>query len=195
MSFILCVCSNNFSILKSDGKEVRKSGNEYIPIKDNFKKVFRINHNICAGFSGTSKAVKYIVSNLYKLEKCSVTECKNEILSMAKSLQLNEFGLNFIVTSVENSSSKTYIFKSSDNFKEEDPDIIKDPGLIMTCFAPPIDVDTAIIQNIIDRHINSKIESVESLKQIKDYMNECIVEVSKISKTVNDNIYGEEIHG
>lgn len=194
MSFILCVCGNNFSILKSDGKEVRKTGNKYIPVKNDFKKVFRINNSICAGFSGTSKAVKYIVSNLYKLEKCSIIECKNEILCMAKTLPLNEFGLNFIITGIENSVCKTYTFKSINNFKE-DVSILNEPGVIMTCYAPPIDVDSIIIKNIVNKHIDSQISFIQSLKQIKDYMNKCIVEVSTISETVNDNIYGEEIHG
>lgn len=191
---MLCVCGYNFSILKGDGKEVRETDGIYIPIRNDFKKVYRINNNICAGFTGDSHAVKFIVSNLYRLNKCSVEECKKEILSIAKALPLNGFGLNFIVTGIENHVCKTYTFKSKDNFKE-DLSVLSEPGIIMTCFAPPIDIDTVKTQNIINKHINSKTELINSVEQIRNYMDECILEISKISKTVNDIIYGEEIYG
>lgn len=191
MSFILSVCGENYSIMLGDRQETIKSGNLYIPIRHDFKKVYSINENVCIGFAGDSKIVKNFVSEIHIYKNSSIYEIKDNILMKVKSLSFNEFGLKYIISGKENKRFITYYYDNKDNFKENEFNTLKHNVAIV--YAPPIDVDKETIEKIVTRYIYDNMSKIKTTDELLSCMAQCIVAVSKISKTVDDNILGEKI--
>ncbi len=60
-------------------------------------------------------------------------------------------------------------------------------------YASPIDVDEKIIENIVQQTIYDNMSKIKTTDELLRCMCRCIIEVSKISDTVNDYINGEKI--
>lgn len=108
-----------------------------------------------------------------------------------KSLSFNEFGLKYIISGKENKRFITYYYDNKDNFKENEFNTLKHNVAIV--YAPPIDVDKETIEKIVTRYIYDNMSKIKTTDELLSCMAQCIVAVSKISKTVDDNILGEKI--
>lgn len=191
MSFVLSVCGKNYSIMLGDGQETIKNGNLYIPIRHDFKKVYSINTNVCIGFVGDSEIVKTIIPELHIYKNYSISEIKDSILMKVKSLSFNEFGLKYIISGKEDKIFITYYYNNKDNFIENEFNTLNHNVAIV--YAPPIDVAKETIEKIVTSHIYNNISKIKTTDELLSCMAQCIIAVSKVSKTVNDNILGEKI--
>ena len=112
MSFILCVCGNNFSIMLGDGQETVKNGELYIPVRKDYKKVYSVNENVCIGLAGDTNIVEQIVSELHIYKNSSIYEIKDSILKELKSKTFNDFGISCIISGKDCNNFKTYYYSN-----------------------------------------------------------------------------------
>lgn len=190
MSFILSVCGNNYSIMLGDGQETIKNGELYIPVKKDYKKVFSINDNVCIGFTGDTAIVKQIVSELNNYKNSTIRQIKNNILEKVKTKSLNDFGLKYIISGKDDGNFITYYYSNKDNFCEHK---FEPCNQVAVVYASPVDVNEKIIENIVKNYVYDNMPMIRTTDQLLSCMCQCIIEVSKVSNTVNDYISGEKI--
>uniref|UniRef100_N1ZZN4 Uncharacterized protein n=1 Tax=Eubacterium plexicaudatum ASF492 TaxID=1235802 RepID=N1ZZN4_9FIRM len=190
MSFILSVCGNNYSIMLGDGQETIKNGELYIPVKKDYKKVLSINDNVCIGFAGDTAIVKQIVSELNNYKNSTIRQIKDSILEKVKTKSLNDFGLKYIISGKDDGNFITYYYSNKDNFCEHKFEPCNQAAVV---YASPVDVNEKIIENIVKNYVYDNIPRIRTTEQLLGCMCQCIIEVSKVSNTVNDYISGEKI--
>ncbi len=194
MSFVLCVCGSNFSLMMSDGRVTAFKENENSTkiICEDFKKIKRVNPNVIIGFTGDLFVGECIEKALYgyQLENLTMERIKRIIINKLKQNQseLNCLGAKIIISGINKSNIYTTYFVNSNLDFIETPYYVKDNyfAVVYACH------NENIVKDIIQRNIYDTMpwKSIDILKRC---MKQCIFDVAEIDNTVNKNVFEEMI--
>ena len=134
--------------------------------------------------------VKQIVSELNNYKNSTIRQIKDSILEKVKTKSLNDFGLKYIISGKDDGNFITYYYGNKDNFCEHKFEPCNQAAVVYTS---PVDVNEKIIENIVKNYVYDNLPGIRTTDQLLGCMCQCIIEVSKVSNTVNDYISGEKI--
>ena len=194
MSVVLVTCMENFVSMMCDGRLVKFKSDDKSDIEivdEHIKKIGKINKNVCIGFGGDALASDRALKELnnYQVENLTLERIARIITNKAKEKFEFLLGVKIIIVG-RNRMGKfaVHLIDSNNNFASEIYVPTGNEVLIKGAF--PSNSDDIV--QILDRHLYSTMPW-KSIEHLKENMRKCIIDVSKIDKTVNKVIYEEFI--
>lgn len=185
MSFVLSVCSKEYSIMMSDGRVQKYVVNQ--EAHEDYPKVFQISDKVCVGVSGDPVASFYILKDLqeFDVNKLTLERMKRILTNALKEVPINMQGVKFVISG-RNKSNKfmTYCVDSQKDFEETAYDAanLEQPAVVY--FGGKSEQIAEIVDNYIVKTFPwGNVEEAE--KQIRA----CMLAVAAVDDSVNDNIY------
>lgn len=195
MSFVICMTGSNYTVMMSDGLEVVMdiTTNEIQEYKQDYKKIMKINEDVCIGLMGDAIVAKAVFEKCKEYGNYNLNKIKKELLPYIKQINNSPLGLNIIISGRENGVYETYQFISFENYKEK---AYIPQGNFMACvYGKPSDVMVDVLNQIVKFNIYDNIHNIKSVDDLILHMGNCIYDVSKKSKTVNNVVFIEGVMG
>ena len=186
MSLVLVTAMENFIIFMSDGRVTRnKTIFEVEILQENFKKLFRVNSNICIAFAGSKEPCEETLKVLddYNLNSITLDETFEIILKKSKevySRYINQgipIKIFMAIGGKQQGEIKFRTFSSPENFKILEFSPKKDD--LSYAFLSPESIDNSYFINQIQKNAPC------TLNNLRRAMGLCINDVSAFCKSVN----------
>lgn len=187
MSLVLVTAMENYIIFMSDGRVTRNRGTLYPEIlQETYKKLCRINDSICVGFAGSKEPCEEILEGLDKYDPNQIINLENvfnRIYDKAKSVynKYTESGIPIkilmVVGGKQDNEIKFKYFSSVENFCIQQ--LCPKGDDLSYIMLSPDGVNISYLENEIKANIPCTIDNM------KTAMSNCIDNVSKFNKTVN----------
>lgn len=185
MSVVLCVCTNNYGILASDGRVCDVEKNEVV--NENCPKVMSLNKNIAIGFMGNLLIGKYLIESFNdNRATISYDSAYDIIKKLIKEKDYGLLGARVFMIGKTNKKLTVSIFDSA--FPDDSKKHIPDKGIYAIYGGFPNGINQ---DEYVQKYLNSHTWKTEI--DIKTSLSKCIIDVAKINNTVNSNIYIEEM--
>ena len=183
MSFVICICGTNFSVMMSDGRMVKIPENTVV--REDFPKVIKINNNVALAYTGDPVPTRIAIDKLsnYDIENLSLETIESIIIQQLKMLNLNILGVRLIFSGKDKENKFVIHVAFSNNNFEIDKIYPSIEGITYACSGN----NEALCNSIIQRNFyNARISTAEQLEHL---MSKCIYEVAEFDETVNTNIF------
>lgn len=182
MSFVICVCGVNFSVMMGDGRLIkypeRTIEDEYYP------KVFKINKNVLIGTTGDPLPIDEAFGELrnYNVEYLTLEKIRKIFINKLKTLHTNSLGVK-VIFSGKNRRGQFVIstVDSTNGFNFED--LYPNNTNLINAFSGN---NNRLCTSIVDSNLSNK--SFSCIEELEDAMEQCIINVASIDDTVNTNI-------
>ena len=183
MSFVLCVCGMNFSVMMSDGRMISLPNNDIVA--ENVSKVIKFNKNVAMAYTGDPIPTQIAIKTLekYNVHNFSMEEIEKIIIEQLKMVDSNILGVKIIFTGKNKDGAFVIHNIDSDNNFTINIVYPRNEGITFSCAGNDSDLCNQVIQDNFSNVIINKSEQLEYL------MEKCICDVAKFDKTVNTNIY------
>ena len=88
MSFVICVCGYDFSMMMADGRLVEYPNSNVI-VNEKVMKIIKINNNVMVGFTGDPLPAEFAINDLmkYDVQNCYVPEVQKILIEKLKHLK------------------------------------------------------------------------------------------------------------
>ncbi len=174
MSFVVCVATMNNIIIAGD----TQTNNEQGPTDITATKVFPIGENVLVGLTG--KYQTYIETVNTRMTALDVKNASfNEKVDYVKNMIYGKEN-NAVIAGIE--SGKVKLVVMGNEYGYNDPIVNVDGGAEIKVLLPP-GITTEMCQPYIT-----------SLNNLKSQVINCIKQISYLSDTVNDKVFGMEIN-
>lgn len=190
MSFFVSVRGGNFAMMVSDGR-VEKLGDDRIA-GENYSKVFQLNEKVCLGIIGDPFAIYCAMNELqtYDLKKVTMERIKRILINTLKDVPISWLGVKFVLSGCNKSGKYvTYCVDSKQDFAEEMQEASGTGFYVVHAGS-----EAEGVQELVDQHIHGTVPW-ENLGVLKEHMKDCVKEVAKLDKTVNDKTYDVMVVG
>lgn len=183
MSFAICVCGLNFSVMMSDGRLVKIPNNTVV--REDVPKVIKFNRNVSMAYTGDPIPTQIAIGKLeeYDIINLSMEEIETIIINELKNLRYNMLGVKLIVSGRNQLNQfVVHTIDSKENYKIQQfyP---SNEGIIYACAG---NNDTLCNHIVLENFTNVQIATYEQLENI---MTKCICDVASLDETVNTNIF------
>lgn len=183
MSFVICVCGYDFSIMMADGRLVEYPNKNKI-VAEKVIKVRQINKNVMVGFAGDPLPAENAVDELLgdNHQNLYVTEARELLVQKLETYTLNSLGVKMILSGKDsNGNFLIDIIDSKQNYKSTQ--FYPSLGGIACSYAGN---NPELCKTIV--HDNLENKSFLNLCELETAMKSCIKEVAEHDNTVNTNI-------
>lgn len=193
MSVVISICGYEFSIMMSDGRVIAFNDDEhkYEIENEHYPKIKRFSDKILIGYTGDPVPTTTILNELNYLGKKNMTleGVKDIFINKLKTLKINSLGVQLIFSGIsQDNIFKTYYVDSKKNFNAIEYNTFGGNLAFVVAFPS----SKKMVEEKIRKHIFGTYPWSD-LNDLKKHMKECIIDISKICNTVNENIYEEEI--
>lgn len=194
MSLVLITAMEDFIVFVSDGRVTRnKTITEVEVLQENFKKLIRLNSNLCIGFAGSKEPCEQVLKTLenYNLNNITIDNAFEVLYEKAKLVHSKyissgvKINILMAIGGMQNREIRFKTFSSIDNF--EVLRFCPKGDELNYAMLSPADVNISYLINEIKNNIPCTDDN------LKRAMSECINKVSSFDKTVNNNIFVEII--
>lgn len=196
MSVVLVSAMKDFIIFMSDGKVTRPENGAIKSLDENYKKLRRINNNICIGYTGGQDICENVLTSLdsYDKKKLDLTKTVDILHKFSKEIySKNKYQNNTITMVIGGKSAdgtiEFYTFGSYydfqlNSYKPQDKKML----YRILCS------DEVKGLNIFEKHLNLHLnESLKPIKECQDAMSDCVDEIASDDETVNNTKFTEII--
>lgn len=183
MSFVICICDVNFSIMMSDGRMVRLPNN--VVVDENVPKVLKINNNVGMAYTGDPIPTQVALNKLkeHNVNDMSMEEIEKVMIEQIKEIDSNILGIKLIFSGRDKDNKFVIHTINSENDFVVDKIYPRNIGITYACAGN----DDVLCNSVIQRNFaNARISTAEQLESL---IAKCIYEVAQLDETVNTNIY------
>ena len=194
MSLVLIVAMEDFVIFMSDGRVTQNRTSKGVEIlKEDFKKLVKLNTNVCIGFAGSKGPCEEVLKTLsdYNRDSMNIDTVFEVLYEKARSVYSKylisgiQIKLLMVIGGEQCGEFKFKTFSSNDNFEvlNYNP---QGTDLNYAMLSP----DNVDISSLINQIYKNAPVTIENLQKA---MGECIDNVSQFNNTINNVKFSEII--